>query len=72
MPVIYLKAVPTQASWIATEVGYVRDNPSIYDCPVYSTTFRGPTYIVLATLKSVESSEKWTLAGVALIMQEDE
>jgi dynein heavy chain, axonemal len=72
MPVLYLKAVPTQASWIATEVGYVRDNPSIYDCPVYSTTFRGPTYIVLATLKSIEPSSKWTLAGVALIMQEDE
>ena len=71
MPVVYVKAVQTQASWIATEVGYIRPDPSIYNCPIYSTTFRGPTYIVLATLKSIEPSEKWVLAGVAMIMQED-
>lgn len=71
MPVMYVKAVQTQASWIATEVGYIRPDPSVYNCPIYSTTFRGPTYIVLATLKSVEPSTKWVLAGVAMIMQED-
>ena len=43
----------------------------VYDCPMYSTTFRGPTYIVLATLKSVDPIWKWVLAGVAMIAQED-
>ena len=72
MPVMYLKAVPTQANWMATEVGYIRLNPYIYECPIYSTTFRGNTYIAMATLKCVDPQEKWVLAAAALIMQEDE
>jgi dynein heavy chain len=72
MPLLYLKAVPVQATWIPTSVGYLRQDPAVYDCPVYTTTFRGPTYVYLATLKTLEPVHKWTLAGVALIMQEDE
>lgn len=72
MPLLYLKAVPVQASWIPTSVGYLRQDPAIYDCPVYTTTFRGPTYVYLATLKTMDPVSKWTLAGVALIMQDDE
>lgn len=43
----------------------------IYDCPVYLTTSRGPTYVFCAGLQ-LESEEqpvaKWILAGVALVM----
>ena len=42
-----------------------------YECPVYVTTMRGPTYVFTAHLK-MESEEfdanKWILAGVALLM----
>ena len=67
MPVVYVKAVQTQASWIATEVGYIRPDPSIYNCPICSTLSEAQHSA--ATLKSIEPSEKWVLAGVAMIMQ---
>jgi dynein heavy chain len=46
-----------------------------YECPVYYTTMRGPTYVFTANL-NMESDEmkerhKWILAGVAAIMNED-
>jgi len=44
---------------------------AIYECPVYVTTMRGPTYVFTADLQE-ESEEvdpnKWILAGVALLM----
>ena len=43
LPIMYFKAVAVQEQWEACEVGYIRHNDEIYDCPVYSTTFRGPT-----------------------------
>ena len=46
-----------------------------YECPVYYTTQRGPTYIFTAYLR-MESEEsdpiQWILAGVALILSTDE
>lgn len=53
------------------QVGYIRPDASIYHCPVYTTTFRGPTYVVLATLHTREPVSKWILAGVAVVMQTD-
>ena len=45
-----------------------------YECPVYVTTQRGPTFIYTASLK-MESEEadpkKWVLAGVALLQADD-
>lgn len=42
-----------------------------YDCPVYVTSLRGPTYVFLAKLK-MESEDSdamlWVLAGVAVLM----
>lgn len=42
-----------------------------YECPVYVTTMRGPTFVFTSYLK-MESEEsdpnKWVLAGVALLM----
>jgi dynein heavy chain, axonemal len=72
MPVMYVKATPVDESWEPDSVGYLRPNPDIYNCPVYVTTVRGPTYIFLATLKTREARSKWVLAGVALIMQTDD
>ena len=43
----------------------------VYNCPVYTTSMRGPTFVFTAGLK-MESEEtdpnKWILAGVALLM----
>lgn len=43
----------------------------IYECPVYLTTGRGPTYVFAAGLQ-LESEEqdvrKWILAGVAMVL----
>lgn len=72
MPVLYLEAVPVQPTWLPSSVGYLRQDPSVYECPVYSTTMRGPTYVCLATLRSKEHVNRWTLAGAALVMQEDD
>jgi len=72
MPVIYLRAVAVQPEWEPSSVGYKRHDPSIYECPVYMTRFRGPTYIFLATTKSVDPVSRWILAGVALILQDDD
>ena len=47
-------------------------NPKIYECPVYVTRFRGPTYVFLATLNCVDDTSRWTLGGVALVMQSDD
>ncbi len=72
MPVIYVKAVQVQPQWSPESVGYLRGDPSLYECPVYLTAARGPTYVFLATLKTVAPVHKWILAGVALLMQSDE
>lgn len=71
LPVVYVRAVEVQPNWEPSSVGYLRHDPNVYDCPVYTTTFRGPTYIFLAPLKSLVPVNKWILAGVAIIMQED-
>ncbi len=71
LPLIYLKAVPVQPEWEATEVGYLRHNPRIFECPLYTTTFRGPTYVMLTTLLTNDPAHKWIHAGVAIVMQTD-
>lgn len=70
--VIYVQAVPVQPQWEPSAIGYLRDDPSIYECPVYTTTLRGPTYIFLATLQTKDKASKWIMSGVALILQTDE
>jgi dynein heavy chain, axonemal len=72
MPIIYLQAVRIDESWTAENVGYLRNDASVYDCPVYTTTDRGPSFVFLSNLTTVSSNSKWILAGVALIMQSDD
>lgn len=59
MPVMFLKAVPVDK----------QDSRSVYSCPVYKTSQRGPTYVWTFNLKTKESPSKWVLAGVALLLQ---
>ncbi|KAE9123159.1 Dynein alpha chain, flagellar outer arm [Phytophthora fragariae] len=70
-PVIYARAVVIDSKWEATAVGHFRRNKDVFDCPVYQTTLRGPTYVFLATLNTINPQAKWILAGVALVMQRD-
>ena len=72
MPVVYVKAVQVQAHWSPESVGYIRSNPHLYECPVYLTSARGPTFVFLSTLKTVDPVYRWILAGVALLMQSDD
>jgi len=58
MPVVYCKS-NFQAS---------RPSTGIYDCPVYKTRQRGPTYVFSAQLKTKSKTAKWVLGGVALVM----
>jgi hypothetical protein len=71
LPVCYVKAVETKPMWEPTSVGYLRHDPLIYECPVYLTRFRGPTYVLLATMPTDCGREKWVLRGVAILFQDD-
>lgn len=59
MPVIFIKAIPVDR----------QDNRSVYECPVYKTKSRGPTFVWTFNLKSKEKPSKWILGGVALLLQ---
>jgi len=72
LPFVYVKAVPVQASWVPTSVGFIRDDEGTYTAPVYTTTTRGPTYVFLATLRSKVPTSGWVLGGVAVVMQSNE
>ena len=71
LPLIYVKAIQTLPSWEPSAVGYLRNDPKIYECPVYITRFRGPTYVFLATLGTDDPVSKWVLAGVAMVFQDE-
>ena len=58
MPVINCKAI------LADKV----DSKGVYDCPVYKTEQRGPTYVFMAQLRSKQPSGRWVMAGVAMVL----
>uniref|UniRef100_A0A8C8AZP1 Dynein axonemal heavy chain 17 n=1 Tax=Otus sunia TaxID=257818 RepID=A0A8C8AZP1_9STRI len=59
MPVIFIRAVPADRL----------DTTNVYECPVYKTRMRGPTYVWTFNLKTKERAAKWILAAVALLLQ---
>ncbi|XP_072311900.1 dynein axonemal heavy chain 9 [Eucyclogobius newberryi] len=59
MPVIFIRAVPLDK----------QEQRSLYPCPLYKTRQRGPTYVWTFNLRTKEKPAKWTLAGVALLLQ---
>jgi len=62
MPVIFIKGV--------TEDEVVTQG--VYQCPVYTTTIRGPTFTFKAPLRTDRPASVWILAAVALMMQPDQ
>lgn len=58
MPVIFVKAI-TQDK---------QDLRGTYECPVYKTRMRGPTYVQSFHLKSRDKPYKWVLRGVGLLL----
>lgn len=64
MPVVQVEAVPIAEKKVLGQ----------YDCPVYVTSFRGPTYVFTANLNMEnEDSDpnKWILSGTCLLMSDD-
>lgn len=59
MPVIFVKAIPVDRM----------ETKNVYECPVYKTRIRGPTYVWTFNLKTKEKAAKWVLAAVALLLQ---
>jgi dynein heavy chain len=60
MPVINCKTEDT--SKIKAE------DKTVYNCPVYRTTKRDATYVFTAQFKTKANAAKWTIAGVAVIL----
>ena len=71
LPVLYIKAVAVQPTWEPSAVGYLRRQPDIFEAPIYLNSARGATYVLLATLKTVDPCSKWVLTGTAILMQTD-
>jgi dynein heavy chain len=44
------------------------DRRDQYECPVYKTQARGPTFVVGMFLKTKQPARKWTIAGVGLLL----
>ncbi|XP_043280370.1 dynein beta chain, ciliary isoform X2 [Venturia canescens] len=59
MPVINIRAI-TQDK---------QDLRNMHECPLYKTRTRGPTFVWTFNLKTKDKPAKWTLAGVALLLQ---
>ena len=59
MPVMLVRAIPLEKM----------ETKGIYDCPVYKTKMRGPTFVWTFNLKTKERPAKWVLGGVALLLQ---
>jgi dynein heavy chain len=62
MPVMHIKGVTKEEE--VTE--------GVYQCPVYTTTIRGPTFTFVAPLRSDQPARKWILAAVCMVMQPDQ
>lgn len=58
MPVISVRAMPNDR----------QETRNMYECPLYKTKIRGPTYVWTFSLKTRERPAKWVLAGVALLL----
>jgi dynein heavy chain len=59
VPVVNCRAAPLSDG---------KDEKGIYQCPCYTTTNRGNTYVFTAQMKTKLPPSKWILAGVALIL----
>ena len=51
-----------------TTTNKIEDNKNFYICPVYKTTNRQDTFVTNAQFKTKNYPAKWTIAGVAVIL----
>ncbi|KAM4600952.1 dynein axonemal heavy chain 11 [Polymixia lowei] len=58
LPVLYVRAVPAEEQELR----------NTYECPVYRTKLRGPSYVWTLHLRTKQPPAKWVLAGVALLL----
>jgi dynein heavy chain len=58
MPVITIKALPMSKV----------DRRDQYECPLYKTQARGPTFVVGLWLKTKQPPRKWVIAGVGCLL----
>ena len=58
VPVIFIRAIPVDK----------QETKNVYECPVYKTRQRGPTFVWTFNLKTKEKPSKWIIAGVALLL----
>uniref|UniRef100_H2Y999 AAA+ ATPase domain-containing protein n=1 Tax=Ciona savignyi TaxID=51511 RepID=H2Y999_CIOSA len=58
VPVVFVKAILVDRL----------ETKNVYECPLYRTRERGPTFIWTFNLKSRETRSKWILSGVALLL----
>lgn len=61
MPVVYIRAIQMDK----------KETKGVYECPVYRTRQRGPTYVWTFNLKTKDKPSKWVLAGAALLLSSD-
>jgi dynein heavy chain len=73
VPVIYCRAIPVQPEWTPDGVGYLMNNPKLYECPAYITNHRGSgvggTYVFLTNMRTEMPVEKWVLTGACIVFQ---
>ncbi|TYZ60954.1 hypothetical protein PybrP1_011234 [[Pythium] brassicae (nom. inval.)] len=73
MPVMNCRAIVTAATMAARKegggAGAGGGGSGVFDCPVYKTQQRGPTYVFSAQLRTKAPPSKWILAGVALLLE---
>lgn len=58
LPVVCCKSIPIEKM----------EKNGIYQCPVYQTQQRGPTYVFTASLRTKLPAAKWILGGVVCVM----
>jgi len=58
MPIMVCKAILSEKA----------SSGNNYQCPVYKTIQRGPTFVFVAQLKTKSPPARWTMAGVALLL----
>eukprot|EP00744_Colponema_vietnamica_P004088 GILI01006160.1.p1 GENE.GILI01006160.1~~GILI01006160.1.p1 ORF type:complete len:465 (+),score=89.47 GILI01006160.1:51-1397(+) len=62
LPVVTIRALPLSKL----------DRRDQYECPVYKTQTRGPTYVTGLFLRTKAPARKWVIAGVGLILDVSE
>jgi len=73
LPVVYVRAIPVLPSWLPSDAGYLRQDESLYEAPVYFTNKRGSgvggTFVFLASMRTTMPTWKWTLTGACMVLQ---